>query len=388
MDKDPLPKPFELSEAVESAAVAFRGYNVTNLGRTPELLAHHTYGPVFVRYLREASEICSRVLDEPIDLVARVRDQQESTLDTFGQDIGLIIAVELAQLEVLEEFFGVECRQARLAMGYSLGEVTALVTGGVYNMADVLPPLVSLSRDSADLGRDATLGIVFSRGPALDFAAIERLCLQITNQGQGVIAISAYLSPNTVLVFGQGDTVDCFKLRMDEVLDGNVHLRKNQECWPPMHTSLLWQRNIPNRAALMMQTGGGGFRAPAPPVVSLVTGKASYNDYNSRELLHRWVDHPQRLWDAIYEILAAGVEAVFHVGPAPNLIPATFKRLSDNVQVQLASRSLNSLGMRALSGMVNRPWLAKLMSARAALLRAPFVRHVIVEDWLLAQDVP
>jgi hypothetical protein len=30
------------------AAFAFRGYNLTNLGRTPELLAHPAFGPVFV----------------------------------------------------------------------------------------------------------------------------------------------------------------------------------------------------------------------------------------------------------------------------------------------------------------------------------------------------
>jgi [acyl-carrier-protein] S-malonyltransferase len=40
--------------------------------------------------------------------------------------------------------------------------------------------------------------------------------------------------------------------------------------------------------------------------------------------------------------------------------------------------------MKAISGMMRRPWLASLLPARAALMRAPFVEHVIVEDWLLA----
>ncbi len=72
------------------------------------------------------------------------------------------------------------------------------------------------------------MGIVFSRGPALDFGLVERLCLEVTVQGKGVIGISSYLSPNTVLVLGQSDTVDRLKQRMDKAFDHPVHLRKKQ----------------------------------------------------------------------------------------------------------------------------------------------------------------
>ena len=81
----------------------------------------------------------------------------------------------------------------------------------------------------------------------------------------------------------------------------------------------------------------------------------------------------------------AGIETVIHVGPEANLIPATYHRLSDNVRQQLRGRSLNSLGLRAMSGMARRPWLANVLPTRAALLRAPFVEHVLLEDWLLEQ---
>jgi [acyl-carrier-protein] S-malonyltransferase len=132
-----------------------------------------------------------------------------------------------------------------------------------------------------------------------------------------------------------------------------------------------------------LETLPGGFRSPSLPLLSGVTGKTSYTDHNSRELLHRWVDHPQRLWDMIYQTLASGVETVVHVGPAPNLIPATFKRLSDDVRGQLGGRSPAGLGLRAVLCMVRRPWLAQRLPSRAALLRAPFLRHVLLEDWLL-----
>jgi [acyl-carrier-protein] S-malonyltransferase len=186
-------------------------------------------------------------------------------------------------------------------------------------------------------------------------------------------------------LLGQGDTVDRFRERMSDAFAAPVHLRKASGLWPPLHTSIMWQRNIPNRGAVMMHAMAGGFQAPKPPVLSLVTGKISYNEFNSRELMIRWLDHPQRLWDAVYDLLASGIEVVIHVGPDPNLIPATFKRLSDNVTAQVNSGTLNRLGMQAMRRIANRPWLSKVISARVALLRAPFVTHIILEDWLLAQ---
>ena len=88
--------------------------------------------------------------------------------------------------------------------------------------------------------------------------------------------------------------------------------------------------------------------------------------------------------------LAIGLSAadslfLVHVGPDPNLIPATFKRLSDNVEAQLTGYSPGKLSKRVVSHLVRRPWLTKLLPSRTALLRAPFIEHVILEDWLLEQ---
>ncbi len=277
--------------------------------------------------------------------------------------------------------------RASSAFGYSLGEIAALVCGGVYRLPDVLPPLLSMAKEAAELARDVTMGVLFSRGPELNIEAVERLCTQINMEGRGVVAISSLLSPNTVLLLGQEDTIDRFAARMGDVLPDKTYLRKNKDRWPPLHTPILWQQLIPNRGRPPdARPFAGGMQRPQPPVISLVTGKASYNDFNSRKLINQWIDHPQRLWDAIYETLVAGVETIIHVGPAPNLLPATYKRISDNVTVQLSGRTLNSLGLRAVSS-VWRPWLSKVLSSRTALLQAPFIEHIVLEDWLLAQSV-
>lgn len=374
-----------LAERVPSAAFAFRGYNVTNLGRTPELLAHPAYSAVTGAWLAEAGQICSELLHAPVDLVARVREKRESTLDTFGEDIGLILAVELAHIELLRDQFGIDYWSAKVGIGYSLGEIAALVASGVFSLEDVLHPLVSLAPECVELARDVSMGIVFSRGPALAFDTIERLCLEITLECEGAIGISSQLSPNTVLTLGQGTTVDRLQKRVREEFGNLVHVKKRADRWPPLHTHLLWQKQITDRAAMIMLQIDGGFTVPVPPVISLVTGKASYTALNSRSLLRRWIDHPQKLWDGLCETLASGADIFFHVGPEPNLLPATFKRLSDNITSQVTRWSVGGLGMRAMTGLVRRPWLTKVLSSKTHLLRIPFIAHINVEDWLLEQ---
>jgi [acyl-carrier-protein] S-malonyltransferase len=380
----PPPLPLELKSRMADACFTFRGYNITNQGRSHELLVHPTYGSTMRELLAEASAICSEAIGRRVDLVGRVRARTPSTLGTFPEDVSMIVAIEVAQVRLLESVFGVHYGRARMAFGYSLGELAALICGGVYRMEDVLRPLLMMAGECAELARDVTMGIVFSRGPALELDAIGRLCVELNREGQGVIGMSAHLAPNSILLLGQGDTVARFKDRMHQAMPDPVHLRTNDHRWPPLHTPILWERNIPNRGARLMHTAPRGLSVPHPPVLSLVTGKSSYSDYNSRELLNRWIDHPQRLWDAVYGSLVEGIDTYIHVGPEANLIPATFKRISDNVRQQTSARTWGGYGMRAISGMVNRPWLGRLLHERTALLRAPFVEHVMLEDWLLA----
>jgi len=369
-------------------AVAFRGYNTANIGRSCELLAHRLFGPILERWLIEAGQICQDVMRQKVDLVTRVRENRETTLETYHEAIALIVAAELAQIQMLEEFYDFQLAKARMVWGYSLGELTAVIAAGVFEMQHALKLPLAVANECVELAHNVTMGVLFSRGPVLDFDEVRRLCTRINAEGQGVIGISSFLAPNTVLLLGQDETVNRFGQLMHDVMPKRVYLRKNTDRWPPVHTPLVWQKNIPNRVGVLAHTLPGGMIKPHPPIFSLVTGKNSYTDFNAREILVQWVDHPQRLWDAVYETLACGAETVIHVGPAPNLIPATFQRLRDNVQSQLTGNSLNKLGLRAMARAARRPWLTSVLPSRTALLRAPTVEHIILEDWLLAQPVP
>ena len=360
--------PANLSAKLNTTAFAFRGYNETNLGRSTELLAHPRYGDVVAEHLKSASQTCAEVTGQPVDLVDRVRRGEETSLETYAEAISMIVAIEQAQIALARDQFGVEFQQARLAYGYSLGEISALISCGVLDMDAALRVPLALTPDCVALAHDVTLGILFSRRAVLPMHEVNRLCLRINNEGDGVMGISAYLAPNSVLLMGQGDTLRRYKRRIREEVDDSAHLRMHGGDWPPMHTPILWERSIPNRAAVMMHTMRGGFTAPTPRILSLVTGKFSYNDYNGREIIQRWIDHPQRLWDAVYETLDEGIERVVHVGPAPNIIPSTFKRLSDNVEVQTRGppRRAHSEGDRPAPLAETDSSLAGRLAARAA----------------------
>ncbi len=369
----------QLKSGLANSAFAFRGYNLTNLGRTNELLAHPRFGPIVADCLERAAKISGNVTGRTTDLVGQVRENREAGISTYGDALALVVAVEIAQLRILDECFDIPYSAAKLAFGYSLGEIAALVAGGVIPFEEGIRIPVSVSDDCAKLSGDVTLAVLFSLGPELNIDEIQRQCLLVNCEGNGVVGLSAILTPNSVLLMGQGDTLDRVKKRIDAEFTFRVHLRKNDGRWPPLHTPIVWQRHLPSQAAMLMHTMKGGFTAPRPPVFSLVTGSLGYNGINTREILCHWTDHPQRLWEAIYETLKQGIETVIHVGPEPNLIPATYTRLRVNVEAQTKL----SMSMRALSVAVSRPWLAALLPKRAALLRVLTLKQINLEDWLL-----
>jgi [acyl-carrier-protein] S-malonyltransferase len=380
-----------LRQSIRSTAFAFRGFDVENVGRSAELLDHPVFGPIVSRVLLEASELCSESIHARVDLASHIRAGARTSLDFFPQDVATIVATELAQMTVLEECFGVPAREARLAFGYSIGELSALVWTEVFDLEQLLPIPLGLARDCAELANDLTMGVLFTRGPALPMDEVERLCRGISSEGHGLIGPSAFLSPNTALILGQGETInrlDAEKGALKTHKAEKVSLRRNANRWPPLHSPLVWQRHIPDRTAMALYQIQGGRTRPTPTLLSCVTGAASYDVENTRELLTDWTDHPQRLWDVIDRTLAMGVETVIHVGPRPNLIPATFSRLANNVKAHLGNKYMRMLGRGVASGLGRHSWLNRVLPSSTALLRAPFLNHVILEDWLLEQPLP
>ncbi len=377
----------ELRTQIGTAAFAFRGYDASNTGRGVELLEHPVYGAIVAPVLVSASGLCSAILKRPVDLAARLRDHAPSTLETFVEDIAMIVGLEIAQVRILERVFDIPVHRARLSFGHSIGELAALVLGGVYEMEQLLPVPLSLAQDCAELTYHTTIGILSSSSVNLDVVKVDRLCHGISARGHGLIGPSTYLSPDHILLIGQEGTLDEFEHEMRGMLTPDVTLRRRPNHWPPLHTPLVWERNIPNRTAMAMHHITGGDRKPAPAIVSCATGLANYDEWNSRMILADWTDHPQRIWEAMETTLQSGAELVIHAGPEPKLIPSAFDRLGTRVIKQLRRGHLERLGSSVIPSMGRQEWIMRSLPGSAALLRAPYLRHMILEDWLLVQDV-
>ena len=362
-------------------AFSFRGYNITNLGRTHEFLQIPAYRPILERWLARGNLVCREAYGGQTDLLKRVVEQQEPDLAHYPEAVALIMAVELAQIDMLREVHGIEFQLSKFAFGYSLGELAAVAASGMIEPQQVMHVPISLAADCAELAEGVTLGILFSRDVVLPEQLVVRLCDEISSTEGKLIGVSAILSPNTLLLLGEADSLDLLRQRMKDEGPSSVVLKKDPNHWPPLHTPIVRRRHVPDRASVLMERMIQG--RSNPPIFSLVTGSMSYDSVPAREILREWVDHPQRLWDAVTYSLKSEIQWLIHVGPAPNLIPATYHRVSENVRQQLARISLGGLRMRAFSGLAHRRWLTNLLPTSASLLRAPGLKHLILEDWLL-----
>ncbi|MCA9237649.1 MAG: hypothetical protein KDA44_19385, partial [Planctomycetales bacterium] len=268
-----MPVPLKIAES----ALAFRGYNVTNLGKTPQLLEVAAYESIVREELTRFGKICREVVHRPVDLVSRVRERREYALDRYAEAVALVVAAESAQLRLLAEVHGVDPRAARVSFGYSLGEMSAVCCGGVFALDDLVRVPLALADDCAAMAHDVTMGILFSRETDVSLAEIQGLCERVSAQGAGTVGVSAVLSPNSLLLLGQGDTVARLKTAVDDASHARIHLRINQHRWPPLHTPLVRQRHVPDRAAVLMEQLPGGWQAARPPVYSLAAGRRAYD---------------------------------------------------------------------------------------------------------------
>src|SRR5262249_9590762 len=97
--------PSQLRSRMRSSALAFRGYDVANIGRSAELIHHPAYGPVVAEVLAEVSAIASEALHLPLDLKEYVLEAAPAGPERFPHDVAMIVGMELAQLKLLERFF-------------------------------------------------------------------------------------------------------------------------------------------------------------------------------------------------------------------------------------------------------------------------------------------
>ncbi|HEX6700818.1 MAG TPA: type I polyketide synthase, partial [Gaiellaceae bacterium] len=230
-----------------------------------------------------------------------------------------IVTASLAGLELLRRL-GIE---ADVALGHSLGEITALHWGGGLDAADAVALAAARGRAMSELG---TRGGAMASVPA-DAARVEELVA-----GTGAVVAGLNGARRTV-VSGSADAVATVAARAERAGLAVTPLRVSHA----FHSPLVAAAAEPLRAFLSRLP----LRSLSRRVVSTVTGTDVAPDEDLVELLTRQVTSPVRFAEALGRA-AAGADVLVEVGPGQVL--ATLAR--DEVRLPVLALDAGGSSLR------------------------------------------
>jgi [acyl-carrier-protein] S-malonyltransferase len=236
-----------------------------------------------------------------------------------------IFVASLAALESLRAGNPVAQTQCIATAGLSLGEYTALVFAGAMSFADGLR-LVQRRGEAMQAASDATpSGMVSVLG--LDSAKTEELCAAA--RPKGLIQVANLLCPGNIVVSGTKSACDEIERLAPEY--GAMKTIRLAVAGA-FHTELM----KPADQTLANALAEIPLIAPGIPVWSNVDARPHTDPGEIRALLVRQVLQPV-LWEqAMRNLLAAGVEQFFEIGPG-RVLAGLLKRVDrkvkcDNIQ--------------------------------------------------------
>jgi [acyl-carrier-protein] S-malonyltransferase len=205
--------------------------------------------------------------------------------------------------------------------GLSLGEYTALVFAGALSFTDGLR-IVQKRGEAMQAASDASAGGMVSI-MGLDQAQVEELCRKASASGK--VQLANLLCPGNVVVSGERSGCDVLEKLVEETGAKKVRLAVAGA----FHTDLM----KPADAKLAETLASVTLRPPTVPVWSNVDARPHTDPDEIRGLLVRQVVQPV-LWEkTMRELLAAGVERFFEIGPG-RVLAGLLKRVQRKVDCQ------------------------------------------------------
>lgn len=190
---------------------------------------------------------------------------------------------------------------ASVAVGHSLGELTALHWAGVFDEEALLRIAEVRGRAMAELG---------SRGGAMASIGAGRQQVEEMLNGDGVV-IAGVNSPRQTVISGEAAAVAAVSERARAAGLSCVGLPVSRAFHSPLVAAAA--------PALDAHLAREEFRAPQRLVVSTLTGRVLTPETDLRELLCRQVTSPVRFMEAIATASGAGVDLWIEVGPGRTL---------------------------------------------------------------------
>ncbi|MFC0099218.1 SDR family NAD(P)-dependent oxidoreductase [Micromonospora marina] len=239
-----------------------------------------------------------------------------------------IAADSLAGLRVLTEL-GVE---ARVAVGHSLGEITALHWAGTVDAEAVLRIAAARGAVMAGCREPGTMA-----GLAADDTATARLI------GAEPVVVAGYNGPRQTVVAGPSDAV---RRVCERATEAGVH-------WADLAVSHAFHSPLMASAAREFGDWLEGVRLAPPrrPVVSTVTGAELSSGTDLMALLRRQITEPVRFAEAVTEA-GKRVDALVEVGPGQVLA----RMARDLVDVPVFATGTDAPTLAGFLGTVGALW--------------------------------
>lgn len=253
---------------------------------------------------------------------------QEAGVPTGGDQVATevaqprIVAGSVAALRVLHTL-GID---ADVAVGHSLGELTALAWAGALDAADVL----RLARARGEVMANASQGGGAMAGLATPPDRAEQLF------GDDAVVIAGYNGPKQTVIAGDAGAVDrvCERARAEGITANRLNVSH------AFHSPLV----KPASEAMTERLAEFTFTRPTRPVVSTVTGDLLDPDTDLRVLLRDQIQFPVRFHEAAAKA-AGDADLAVEIGPGRVLagLLRDISRETPVLAVDTDSQSLSSL---------------------------------------------
>jgi [acyl-carrier-protein] S-malonyltransferase len=245
-------------------------------------------------------------------------------LNTTAVSQPAIFVASLAALESLRASQPTALEDCQAAAGLSLGEYTALVFAGVMSFRDGLR-VVQKRGEAMQAAADATpSGMVSIIG--LERDKVEELCARA--RCAGTLEIANLLSPGNIVVSGAKAACEMAEKVAEEMGGRTVRL----PVAGAFHTSLM----KPADQVLATALAAVPFERGRLPVWSNVDAQPHTEPDDIRQLLVRQVLQPVQWEQTMRNLLAAGFDRFYEIGPG-RVLAGLLKRVQRKVDCQNVS---------------------------------------------------
>jgi [acyl-carrier-protein] S-malonyltransferase len=281
------------------------------------------------RQLYETLPAARRLYDEAAgvlgyDLAALCFQGPAERLNATAVSQPALFVTSLAALESLRASDADAVTGCRAAAGLSLGEYTALAFAGALSFRDGLR-LVQRRGEAMQAASDATpSGMVSILG--LEPAQVEDVCARA--RPAGTIAVANLLCPGNVAVSGTRAACEAAERLVAEAGARTVRLAVAGA----FHTEIM----KPADTALAEALAGVELRPARLPVWSNVDARPHTDPEEFRDLLVRQVLQPVRWEETMRNLLAAGFDRFYEIGPG-RVLAGLLKRVQRKVDCQNVS---------------------------------------------------